>query len=281
MQAYTGQANTFISYAQTGKRGDMVAAILDGGADHNRCVWIDIFAIRQWPSRTPDLDFASTIENCSSFLVVRSSQEAVEDMIEEDYIAGRSELLPSEVRRQICFMRVWCLVETHKACSMPNMPYILKGGSHELTNDASIVKFIPNTRMLEKVVFLVNAEKVEATVASDKEHILQGIRDGVGIEKLNSAIRGSISGACGAAKIEDGATIQCAACGDAEALQNVLAKKSSILGFSCGGYIGLLEKLLSHDDVNVEEATDNQGMTSLMVASPGGHVVCIEVMWSV
>ena len=85
----------------------MVAAILDGGADHNRCVWLDIFAIRQWPSRTPDLDFASTIENCTSFMVVCSSQKAVVVMHDDDALAGKSELLSPDIRRQICFVRVF------------------------------------------------------------------------------------------------------------------------------------------------------------------------------
>lgn len=122
MKEYTGPAQTFISYAQAGKWGDLVAAVLDGGADLNRCVWIDIFALRQWPSKTPDLDFASTISHCSSFLVVCSSQKEVEDMVGSDFMVGKSELLSPNVRRQICFMRVWCLMEAHKACSMLEMP---------------------------------------------------------------------------------------------------------------------------------------------------------------
>ena len=221
MQDNTGQASTFISYAQAGKWGDVVAAILDGGADHNRCVWLDIFAIRQWPSRTPDLDFASTIENCTSFMVVCSSQKAVVDMEDNDAYAGKSELLPPGIRRQICFMRVWCLVEAQKACSMADMPYIMKGGSYELTNDERIVKFVPNNEMLKKLVWLVNVEKAEATVKSDYERIIRNIRDTIGVEKINSAIRGSILGALFATENYDCDMVQCAACGDPEALQMV------------------------------------------------------------
>ena len=50
MKGRTGEAKTFISYAQAGAWGDLVAALLDGGADRERCVWLDVFAIRQWPS---------------------------------------------------------------------------------------------------------------------------------------------------------------------------------------------------------------------------------------
>lgn len=67
-----GPASTFISYAQAGKFGDIVAAIYDGAIDLERCVWMDVFAVRQWPSDSPDLDFASTIKFCQSFLIVTS-----------------------------------------------------------------------------------------------------------------------------------------------------------------------------------------------------------------
>jgi hypothetical protein len=48
MESYVGPASTFISYAQAGRWGDLVAAIADGNADLERFVWIDIFAVRQW-----------------------------------------------------------------------------------------------------------------------------------------------------------------------------------------------------------------------------------------
>lgn len=48
LRPYVGHAQTFISYAQQGKFGDVVAGMLDGGvADLDRLVWIDIFGVRQ------------------------------------------------------------------------------------------------------------------------------------------------------------------------------------------------------------------------------------------
>ena len=122
MASFVGPAKTFISYAQAGKWGDLVAAIADGGADLDRCVWIDLFAIRQWPSDKPDLDFASTIEHCSSFMVVCSYLKEVDEMDLNAVGNGRASIydLDMSVKRQICFARVWCLVEAHKACTMPD-----------------------------------------------------------------------------------------------------------------------------------------------------------------
>ena len=48
-------------------------------------------------------------------------------------MAGRMEKLPKEVRVQICFFRVWCLVEAHKASTMPEMPFIIRAGSYEIS----------------------------------------------------------------------------------------------------------------------------------------------------
>ena len=137
MKDHVGQASTFISYAQAGRWGDLVAAVSDGGADLERCVWLDVFAIRQWPSSSPDLDFASTIAHCSSFMVVCSSLKEVEDMSLQDIASGNIHALPQAVRKKICFMRVWCLVEAQQACQM-GIPYIMKCGSYEVDEKGGV-----------------------------------------------------------------------------------------------------------------------------------------------
>ena len=74
-----GRADTFISHCFSALFGDMVAAISDGGANLNRRVWIDIFAVRQWPSIKHDLQFEKVIERCQSFLIICSSFTTVGD----------------------------------------------------------------------------------------------------------------------------------------------------------------------------------------------------------
>ena len=44
-----GPSTSFVSHCWGAPFGDLVAALLDGGADPRRRVWIDIFAVRQWP----------------------------------------------------------------------------------------------------------------------------------------------------------------------------------------------------------------------------------------
>ena len=49
--------------------------------------------------------------------------------------------------------------------------------------------FESNRGMLGRLVMLVNIEKAEATVESDRLRIIGEVRDTVGIDRLNSIIR--------------------------------------------------------------------------------------------
>ena len=279
MKSFVGPASTFISYAQSGKWGDVVAAILDGGADHNRCVWLDIFAIRQWPSESPDLDFATTIENCTSFLSICSYQQEIVDMDYFDALSRKTEKLPAEVRRKVNFMRVWCLVEAQKACSIEGMPFILKAGSHKLQEDGT-VEFVSNSRMLYRLLHLVDIEKAEATVASDRERIIQGIVNGVGIGRLNSVISGALAASITALdRIPQGSAkeAQCAAYGDVVHLNRVLSNPLAIFALAACGFLTLLSELIT-SGVGKSNAITEQGRSALIFAAEGGHASCVRLL---
>ena len=64
-----GPASTFISHCWGAGWGTLVAAVADG-ADPNRRVWIDVFAVRQWPGNAADLGFKGVIQRCTSFVLV-------------------------------------------------------------------------------------------------------------------------------------------------------------------------------------------------------------------
>ena len=274
MKDHVGPASTFISYAQAGRWGDVMGAILDGGADLSRCVWLDVFAVRQYPSRCPDLDFASTIAHCSSFMVICSARKEVEEMDTLDAWAGKTHLIPEHVRKMICFMRVWCLVEAQQACKM-GIPYIMKCGSYALRDDGNVV-FNENEEVLRNMIYLVNVQKAEASVASDRERILQSIEADVGIDKLNSTIRGSIIGGWSGASNIASSLISCAACGDQDALEVLLQDGDNIVIVAGKGYLSLVHVLLQQGaDVGTQ---DNDGRTALMFASVGGHIECVRYL---
>ena len=190
MAEHVGPAKTFISYAQQGSWGDLVAAVLDGRADLDRRVWIDIFAVRQWPSDTPDLDFASTIAHCESFLCVCSYVESVDRMNLLDAVARKTDLIPSSDRKKIAFLRVWCLVEIAAAAKKADMPRIMKCGSYRMNSDGS-VEFDSKAELLMNLAISIDINNAEATVESDKSRILADIQNTLTIDGLNDVVRGS------------------------------------------------------------------------------------------
>eukprot|EP01036_Dinobryon_divergens_P023474 gene23474-31825_t len=107
-----GLADIFISFSNATLFGDLIAAISDG-ADYRRRVWIDIFAVMQWPSAKSDLNFDQVIRRCPTFLSVCPSVEAVG---KRKNIFGNNEL-PDEDKIMIPYFRVWCLFEIFHAAT--------------------------------------------------------------------------------------------------------------------------------------------------------------------
>ena len=281
VQPYVGQADTFVSYAQAGVWGDLIAALLDGNADLDRMIWLDVCAIRQWPNKTPDLDFQATIANCSSFIIVCSSIPQIGDM------SWRDMKLPNidwSLRRMICFSRVWCLVEAHQACSMPDIPIIMKCGNYKLKDscsEGSDVEFESDIRMLYRLITLVDIEQAEATVQSDRERILTNIRNGVGIQKLNSVIRGACRGAYSAHQQENGGEIACAACGDPRAVEKLMNNINidSICEVCSLGFLALLKKMLESAELDAESCVcATSAVTPLHAAAYSGHLHVVKFL---
>ena len=74
VRPFTGAATVFISHCWGGRWGDLVAAACCG-ADANRFVWIDIFAVRQWPGNGADLDFRGILAGCTAVIVASAPVE--------------------------------------------------------------------------------------------------------------------------------------------------------------------------------------------------------------
>jgi len=271
MKEYVGEAHSFISYAQAGLFGDLVAAVADH-ADYDRYVWIDIFAVRQWPSDTPDLDFASTIEHCSSFIIICSSV----DLSVPDVFFFSIKKIPVSIRKMLCFLRVWCLVEIHKAATMKNMPIIMKCGSHKLIDDNNF-EFIGNRNMIEALLYLVDIEKAEATVHSDKEMIMESIRNGCGVNQLNYVIRGVMAGALEI--VNNSSIVQSAACGDIHSLEMILLDHTNIYAIAAGGYCNLLRSFIESTNCDIN-GKNEEGNSAFLHASNSGHIECIKLLIS-
>ena len=116
-------------------------AALTDHADLERRVWIDCFAVRQWPGsarrprrRTPppaaharadfcaapsadaaDLCFDKVVRQCTSFVIACQAFETrkrggifcLGDLTAQQMMARQVQLLPDEVRKSIAFLRIW------------------------------------------------------------------------------------------------------------------------------------------------------------------------------
>ena len=107
VQPHVGASRTYVCYAQMGCWGDVVAALMDGGADVNRCVWLNIFSTKLWPSlSTEDAFDDSVIKRCSSFIVVCSCSKEVEELkYPHDVVTGRLHTISPQIRQRIAFFR--------------------------------------------------------------------------------------------------------------------------------------------------------------------------------
>ena len=81
--------------------GDLVAAACTG-ANTKRIVWIDVFAVRQWPGNGADLDFRGVVRKSLGTLVAVAP---VPGTLTEEFIArkpnGVQEFIDSEEYKEL------------------------------------------------------------------------------------------------------------------------------------------------------------------------------------
>ena len=115
VKPFTGQATVFISHCWGGKWGDMVAACCSG-ARTDRVVWLDVFAVRQWPGNSADLDLRGVIARCTAMLLavpplkdeMLAKYTTVGDDEREEYAANEASAEYAAVRRLAPLCRLWC-----------------------------------------------------------------------------------------------------------------------------------------------------------------------------
>jgi len=184
-----GESKTFISHCLNAPFGALVAALCDGGADLTRRVWIDIFAVRQWPSSKHDLNFEKVIKQCPSFMLVYSPLEK-SDMSYEDI---RNRRIPAAAMDQLPFFRIWCLYELNYA-AIEGKSIAIKGGSCELEEgpEGKLVIYFKadDGTMLGNVYLAIDVSDAKATLASDKAMIVERILSyEEGVSGFNNRVR--------------------------------------------------------------------------------------------
>ena len=217
---WIGPADVFMSHCWGANFGDLVMASCVG-ASTSRKVWIDIFAVRQWPGKGADLDFRGVISRCKSVIVATSPVRALcyehigKDIHRQTFLKTVEGV---HSRRCIAFFRLWCVVELSAAINMKK-PIIIKAGvaeqlskktitttSEDITTMTFTTKGIDVTAtgdiswkvktMLSTLRYMVNLEDSACAVDADRIREMNIIRilPG-GIDHVNRSVAGVVFGA--------------------------------------------------------------------------------------
>ena len=168
-----------------------VAALAHVLADQQH-VWVDIFAVRQWPGNGADIDFAPVVREAKGLVLVARHVKEVEDMSQLDALTRR---VPEEAFCTCAFFRLWCVVELAAALRYRKPVVMLVGAAAEEGGG-----FSPNKGMLMNLFYLLSVEQSRASVEVDCVREMGRIKDEFdGVDAVNSAnaCRGGIPPAGG------------------------------------------------------------------------------------
>jgi hypothetical protein len=299
MADVVGPADVFASHCWGAPWGDLVAAVADGASPQRR-VWIDVFAVRQWPGNGADLDFRGVVQRCPVMILCCTSSMDLQvyDSSDED---DEWAILPEDIadvsmdaRKNIAFCRVWCLVEIGAAITH-RVPVVMKGGGAVSIVGAKRTEgraeipgsngriFLPDGALLTVLEMLVDVQQADATNPADKAWILAEVEamEG-GSAAMNRLVQGAIHGA---AQCMDLPAVQAAACGEMDALQldkmDHDAKGQALIGAAAGGYLPVLIELIAAG-APLEAVTPTgaplPGYTAISLAVYGQHLDVISAL---
>jgi hypothetical protein len=167
MERFTGPAQVFVSHCWGAVWGDVVLAACHG-ASMDRLVWIDLFAVRQWPGKGgsskigADLLFRDTLEKCTAMIVSTSEVEGMLHRIPSSKLpAFMATDLGIKSKSITPFFRLWCNVEiAHGIFS--GTPVIIKAGKSMFDEKTGIALY-ETTRLNEMMENITNLIDVETS----------------------------------------------------------------------------------------------------------------------
>jgi hypothetical protein len=256
-----------MSHCWSASFGDLVAAACHG-ARSDRYVWIDIFAVRQWPGNGADLDFRSFIGNCKAVILSISTVDGLVEWMGQDKDRAAFLLTPAGIaaRKALPTFRLWCIVEI-AAAILRGIAVVVKGGRVR-TNDNGTTFFYNSdgaVGMMENLSYMINVVLSECAVQADYDREIKAVRamsGGNGVQYVNDAVQGVVVGA--AALIgENVLEIDSYMCGEPESLRKLtmnvgatgderwMARK--VMTAACaGGRLAIVKELI-HRWIGVEK----------------------------
>ena len=128
LKQYFGPATVFMSHCWSARFGDLVGAACHG-ARKDRYVWVDIFAVRQWPGNRDDLDFRSVLSLCQAMVVSVSPVDELKVWYPSPDHKNAFLASPKgqAAKKTLPTFRLWCIVEIAAAIER-NIAVVVKGG---------------------------------------------------------------------------------------------------------------------------------------------------------
>ena len=303
VNADVGAVDIFISHSWGGCFGDVVAAafncISDDGEEDNITdvrVYLDIFAVRQWPGNNNDVVFEGVVANVRAVLVVCSSAELenIGELSFKDINERFLDVLNDQERRAIPFLRIWCLAEINSAV-LQHIPLVIACGTYcfDIRTKKKII-FQTNPPLLYNMQFLVSTKSAKAEFLADQVSILGKVEAGVGFDQVDRQVRGAIIGALVYSKVP---IIRKASVGSDRELIKVLEDyyiqnnnkstphSDSILQALCAaaaaGFADIFNIILEYNKKSSNEIPlllmqDRDGLTALMHACRSGQRLIVS-----
>merc|ERR1712166_482580 len=203
-----GPATVFMSHCWGAKFGVLIGAACHG-ARTDRVVWIDIFAVRQWPGNDADFNFRGVISRCGALVVSTSPVDGLKVFLKSHdnmnaYLATDEGKL---AKKATPFFRLWCIVELVAAIVL-KVPIVVKGGS--VTSSQGIYEY--DTKcigdLMDNLSYMIDVDASECAVITDYNremnvvHQLEGGSTGVNALVAGVVIGGAQSIYCNILEID-------------------------------------------------------------------------------
>ena len=185
-----GPAEVFISHCWAAKWGDLVCAACQG-ANKDRFVWIDMFAVRQWTGNIGDVkSFRGVIKLCRRLIVAVPTVEGLTVFLNT---RNRETFMKTEdgqsARKKIAFFRLWCIVEIAEAVEQNLEITIMAGTSIQRNTNTWTFNVSGVKPMIANLSRMIEVSSCEAAVQADKDRELEYIAEHGGMERVNEYVR--------------------------------------------------------------------------------------------
>ncbi len=294
MQPFIGPATVFTSHCWGGRWGDLVAAVC-AGADKRRVVWIDIFAVRQWPGNGADLDFRGVIQRSMATVVAvapyigtltnqqfRNTAEIAAFMASDEF---------GEAAKVLAFCRLWCLVEIYstmdkckglvfriaKFLSVGESRQVMLAGGKEEHEERGVSSWRSMMLlMLGNCSFVIDVGNAACAVPADREREMELIEretaDKGGLNFVNKTVSSGVV-AGGLSLKTNTPSLDNFVCGERDALRKLPASEvRSVLHVACAAgeveFLGALHERLGGTVLRVL----SEDYYPLWIAAYNGHI---------